>query len=77
MSHIFVTGAAGFIASRICEFLLDEGAEVTGIDILNDIYDVRLKEYRLKKLIGRDRFHFSRIDITDFTGLEKLFSENH
>ena len=77
MAHIFVTGAAGFIASRICELLLDQGDEVTGIDILNDIYDVRLKEYRLNKLIGRDGFHFSRTDITDFVGLEKLFSENH
>ena len=77
MAHIFVTGAAGFIASRICELLLDQGDEVTGIDILNDIYDVRLKEYRLNKLIGRDGFHFSRTDITDFVGLENLFSENH
>ena len=76
MSHIFVTGAAGFIASRICEMLLEQGAEVTGIDILNDIYDVRLKEYRLNKLLGREGFHFSRTDITDFEALEKLFAEN-
>lgn len=77
MSHIFVTGAAGFIASKICEMLLDNGDEVTGVDILNDIYDVRLKEYRLNRLLGRERFHFSRIDITDFAALEKLFSDNH
>ena len=77
MAHVFVTGAAGFIASRICEMLLDQGAEVTGVDILNDIYDVRLKEYRLSKLLKRDGFHFSRTDITDFEGLEKLFTENH
>ena len=77
MRHIFVTGAAGFIASRICEMLLDNGNEVTGIDILNDIYDVRLKEYRLNKLMGRDGFHFSKTDITDFAALEKLFSANH
>lgn len=77
MAHIFVTGAAGFIASRICELLLEQGDEVTGIDILNDIYDVRLKEYRLNKLMGREGFHFSRTDITYFAGLEKLFLENH
>ena len=77
MAHIFVTGAAGFIASRICELLLDNGDEVTGIDILNNIYDVRLKEYRLNKLMGREGFHFFRTDITDFAGLEKLFSANH
>lgn len=77
MAHFFVTGAAGFIASRICDMLLDEGSEVTGIDILNDIYDVRLKEYRLNKLTKKDHFHFSKTDITDFDALEKLFSENH
>ena len=76
MRHILVTGAAGFIASRICELLLDGGDEVTGIDILNDIYDRRLKEYRLNKLTGRDGFHFSKTDITDFEELEKLFSSN-
>lgn len=77
MSHIFVTGAAGFIASKICEMLLDNGDEVSGIDILNDIYDVRLKDYRLNKLIGREGFTFSKTDITDFSALEKLFSANH
>ncbi len=75
MKHVLVTGAAGFIASRICEFLLDDGIEVTGIDILNDIYDRRLKEYRLNKLVGREGFHFSKTDITDFEALEKLFTD--
>ena len=77
MAHILVTGAAGFIASRICDLLLNEGTEVTGIDIMNDIYDRRLKEYRLKLLSGREGFHFSKTDITDFEALEKLFGENH
>ena len=76
MRHVLVTGAAGFIASRICELLLDAENEVTGIDILNDIYDRRLKEYRLGLLNGRDGFHFEKTDITDFEGLEKLFASN-
>ena len=76
MAHVLVTGAAGFIASRICDLLLNEGTEVTGIDILNDIYDRRLKEYRLKLLSGRDGFHFSKTDITDFEALEDLFRQN-
>ncbi len=77
MTHILVTGAAGFIASRICGMLLDKEIEVTGIDILNDIYDRRLKEYRLDQLSGSDAFHFSRTDITDFEGLERLFASEH
>lgn len=45
-----VTGAAGFIASRVCELLLAEGHSVVGVDNLNDYYDVRLKLYRLGRI---------------------------
>jgi len=47
-----VTGCAGFIASRVCELLLEQGHEVVGIDNLNDYYDVRLKDWRLSRLLG-------------------------
>lgn len=72
---ILVTGAAGFIASRICELLLQQGAEVSGIDNINDIYDYRLKEYRLRKLEMEPGFHFVRGDITDFESLTDLFEK--
>lgn len=45
-----VTGAAGFIAARVCEMLLEQGHDVVGVDNLNDAYDVRMKEYRLERL---------------------------
>jgi UDP-glucuronate 4-epimerase len=47
-----VTGVAGFIASKVAEMLLAEGHTVVGVDNLNDYYDVRLKDYRLSKLLG-------------------------
>jgi UDP-glucuronate 4-epimerase len=47
-----VTGAAGFIASKVAEMLLADGHTVVGVDNLNDYYDVRLKDYRLSKLLG-------------------------
>lgn len=34
MSTYLVTGAAGFIASKVCEFLLADGHTVVGIDKL-------------------------------------------
>jgi UDP-glucuronate 4-epimerase len=56
VSTYLVTGAAGFIASKVCEMLLAEGDAVVGIDNLNDYYDVRLKDYRLGSLLGDDRW---------------------
>ncbi|WP_295682273.1 NAD-dependent epimerase/dehydratase family protein [uncultured Fibrobacter sp.] len=44
---ILVTGAAGFIASKIMAMLALRGDEVVGLDNINDYYDVRLKYGRL------------------------------
>ena len=60
---ILVTGAAGFIGSRVCKLLLEEGQQVCGIDNLNDAYDVRVKQYRLKQLQRHKNFAFFKIDI--------------
>ena len=70
MAHYLVTGAAGFIASKVVELLLDEGHTVVGLDNLNDAYDVRLKQWRLKRLLGRRGFSFHRVDISDRLPLE-------
>lgn len=50
MSVYLVTGAAGFIASRVCRMLLEAGHAVLGVDDLNESYDVRLKHRRLSEL---------------------------
>lgn len=47
---ILVTGAAGFLGSRLALRLVRAGHSITGIDNLNDSYDVRLKLERLKQL---------------------------
>ena len=44
---ILVTGAAGFIGSRLMGRLAERGDEVVGIDNINEYYDVRLKYGRL------------------------------
>lgn len=56
MSTYLVTGAAGFIAAKVCEQLLADGHTVVGIDNLNDYYDLRLKDYRLGQLLGDERW---------------------
>ncbi len=72
MSAYLITGAAGFIGSRVAEFLLEDGHEVYGVDDMNHAYDVRLKEYRLGKLLGRDGFHFQKLDISEKPVIDAL-----
>jgi nucleoside-diphosphate-sugar epimerase len=72
MANYLLTGAAGFIAYRVAEFLLDDGHEVYGIDNLNDAYDVRLKEYRLRQLSRQPNFHFKQGDISDRSAMERI-----
>lgn len=63
MAHYMLTGAAGFVASRVGEMLLDKGHTVLGVDNLNDAYDVRMKHYRLNRLKARQGFSFRKMDI--------------
>lgn len=65
MANYVVTGAAGFIAFRVIEMLLEGGHTVVGLDNMNDAYDVRIKEYRLKKLRSREGFTFHLADVAD------------
>ncbi|MGQ9564845.1 MAG: GDP-mannose 4,6-dehydratase [Thermogutta sp.] len=73
MATYLVTGAAGFIGSKVTEFLLADGHTVVGIDNLNDAYDVRLKHWRLAQLEGKPGFEFHRLDITDRQRLKELW----
>jgi nucleoside-diphosphate-sugar epimerase len=57
----------------VAELLLDDGHEVVGIDNMNDAYDVRMKEYRLKGLIKREGFKFAQFDIAEIKSVEDLF----
>jgi UDP-glucuronate 4-epimerase len=65
MSSYLVTGVAGFIASRVAEMLLAQGHTVVGVDNMNTAYDVRIKEYRLRRLQAIPGFDFALLDISD------------
>jgi len=73
LATYLVTGAAGFIASRVSEMLLDEGHDVVGVDNLNDAYDIRLKHWRLERLLSRPKFVFHRLDISNLADLKALW----
>lgn len=65
MGHYLVTGAAGFIGARTASMLIEQGHTVVGVDNMNDAYDVRMKEYRLKRLRTLKGFEFVRDDISE------------
>lgn len=49
---ILVTGAAGFIGSKLAHLLAKRGDAVVGIDNINTYYDPNLKYARLKEFYG-------------------------
>lgn len=71
-----VTGAAGFIGFSVAQALLESGEAVVGIDIVNDYYDVALKEARLRLLLAYPNFTFHRRTIAD-PGLVEFITGRH
>jgi UDP-glucuronate 4-epimerase len=76
MTKYLVTGAAGFIAFKVIDLLLQEGHTVIGLDNLNDAYDLRLKEWRLEKLRINKNFVFHHQDICDLPMVKRIVKEN-
>lgn len=86
---ILLTGTAGFIGYSVAKELLSQGHEVTGLDNLNDYYDINLKYGRLstlgieKKQVGwykftssslYPKFHFIRMNLEDRQAMQMLFA---
>ncbi len=75
MAHILVTGCAGFIGFHLSRELLEQGDRVTGLDNLNDYYDVGLKRDRLSLLESHESFQFRLLDIADQEAMTSLFDQ--
>lgn len=75
MGKYLVTGAAGFIGAKVCDFLLDDGNSIVGVDNLNNAYDVRLKDWRLARLVSRPGFLFQKQDIADRAAVDVMVAE--
>ena len=76
MKKILVTGAAGFIGSKVSEILLEEGYDVIGVDNLNDYYDIQLKLWRINNLKKYNNFIFYKTDIEKYNALKSIFQEH-
>jgi len=87
---VLITGTAGFIGFHLANLLVDKNFEVTGLDNINDYYDIELKYNRLKKAgINRqqidwnkvvrseksENYEFIRLDLEDKENLFRLFSD--
>ena len=80
--RILVTGAAGFIGSQLVKRLLEHEIEshIVGLDSINDYYDVRIKEYRLKQIEAEsvkttNKWTFIKGNIADKSLIDSLFQE--
>ena len=73
MEKIIITGCSGFIGFHLCNDLLSNNYEVYGIDSLNDYYDVKLKEERLRILKNNKNFTFKKLSLENKNLLSSVF----
>jgi UDP-glucuronate 4-epimerase len=72
---IFITGAAGFIASHLSKKLLLSN-EVIGIDNFDPFYDRSIKQVNIDRLSSEKNFVFYEGDIRNRSLLIQLFQEH-
>jgi UDP-glucuronate 4-epimerase len=70
---ILVTGASGFVGFHLSQRLLKERHEVHGLDVLNDYYEVSLKEARTEILKGHKGYTFHKVDLADAAATKAVF----
>lgn len=74
LQNVLITGAAGFIGFHLTQKISKLGYSVTGIDSLDDYYDVSLKNARLDILKKLPDFTFHQANLSDAKALNQLFS---
>jgi UDP-glucuronate 4-epimerase len=74
--NVFLTGAAGFVGSRLAKALLARGDGVVGIDNLNDYYALEHKHRHLADIKDHPRFTFLQADLRDAPLLLELFKQH-
>lgn len=74
---VLITGAAGFIGFHLSQKLCNQGFDVTGLDNINDYYDIKLKHSRLAILKSNPRFTFHELELTDRKAINALFEKSN
>ena len=77
-TKILITGSSGFIGFHIAKSELEKGNYVIGVDNLNEYYDVKIKEDRLKVLKKYKNFLFFKDDLNNnnfYKKLKKYFND--
>jgi len=75
--RIFITGAAGFIGSHLCEKLLSMNHEVIAFDNFDDFYPREIKEKNISITLQHSNYKIIEGDIRDAEKLNLCFRENH
>ena len=76
---VLITGASGFIGSNLAKRILTDAPDtrVIGLDNMNDYYDVRIKEARLKELEAFPNYVFVKGNLADKSLVFDLFETYH
>lgn len=64
--HVLITGAAGFLGSHLCEFLLKEGHSVTGMDNF-----ITGSPENIAPFSANERFSFIKHDVSEYIFIPK------
>ena len=77
MRTYFITGVAGFIGANLAEKILNENKDIQiiGLDNINEYYDIRIKNKRLKKLEKFEKFIFIKDNLANKEKMKEIFQK--
>lgn len=75
--NYLVTGAAGFIGSKLCSLIAQSGHSVTAVDNFSSYYSRNLKEKRVEHFLNVKNINFQVASLENSTSVKKIFSNQN